>query len=40
MRELVDELVDYSIDTDSPTDELELGIFWILEDEVVLVEVA
>lgn len=33
------ELVNYTIDTDSPADQLELGVGGVVEDEAVLVEV-
>lgn len=38
MCELVNELVNYSIDAHSATNEFELSILWVAEDEMVAVE--
>lgn len=39
MSELENELVDDTIDADSPTGQFELGVGRVIEDEVVLVKV-
>lgn len=38
MRAFEDELVDHAVDTHRATDQLRLGIFGILEDEMVAIE--
>lgn len=39
MSKLEDELIDNTIDSHGPTDQLKFGVCGIVEDEVVLIEV-
>lgn len=39
MGDFVDEFVDYTVNTNRPADELQLGVIRITEDEMVPVEI-
>ena len=39
VREAEDELIDHAVHTYCSTDELELRVFWVIEDKVMAVEV-